>query len=88
MIVELAGGITAIILLTAGLIQLFKILKTKKAAGISSFAWFLYGIAGIGSYIFAEKYIAWQAIFSFLVPGVISLIISVLAYKYNKKRKR
>ena len=88
MIVELAGGITAIILLTAGLIQLFKILKTKKAAGISSFAWFLYGVAGIGSYIFAEKYIAWQAIFSFLVPGVISLAISAIAYKYNKKRKK
>jgi uncharacterized membrane protein YfcA len=88
MIVELAGWITAIILLTAGIMQLSKLLKTKKATGISSFAWFLYGVAGIGSYIFAEKYIAWQAIFSFLVPGVISFVISALAYSYDDKRKR
>lgn len=87
MIVEISGWITAAILLTAGFIQLSKILKTGKATGISPLAWLLYGAASITAYVFAEKYLIPQAILSFLVPGIISLAISAIAYKYNKKRK-
>jgi hypothetical protein len=50
-------------------------------------AWLLYGAASITAYVFAEKYLIPQAILSFLVPGIISLAISAIAYKYNKKRK-
>lgn len=87
MIVEISGWLTAVILVSAGTIQLTKIIRTGKATGISPVAWFLYSIASIGAYIFAEKYISWQALFSFLVPGALNLTIAILASIYNQRRK-
>ena len=83
---QLAGWVPAISLPVASFLQLYKIIITKKAAGISALAWILYALANLGAYIFTEKYFAVQSILAFLLTAIFNFAIVFFTLKYNSKQ--
>ncbi len=75
LITNLAGWIPAIILPTATMSQLIKIVRNKSAAGVSLATWLLFGIANVGLYIFTEKYFTLQALLGLLGTAIMDFII-------------
>ncbi len=88
MIIDVIGWVLVLILPTASTMQLFKIIKTRKAEGISAFAWFLYAVANFGTYIFTEKLLSIQAILAFLLTGILNLSIVGLTLYYGKRKQK
>lgn len=86
-IVNLAGWIPAIALPAATLLQLIKIVVTRKTAGVSVLTWGMFGIANLGIYIFTEKYFVIQSILAQLLTAVLNFVIvfCVLALRNPKK---
>ncbi|MBT7902701.1 hypothetical protein HN587_02485 [Candidatus Woesearchaeota archaeon] len=83
MIATIAGWLPAIILPVAAGIQLYKIIKYKKADGVSSLAWTFFAIANLGAYVFAEKYFLIQSILAFLLTAIINFAIAIFAKIYK-----
>lgn len=75
LITNLAGWIPAVILPTATVSQLLKIIRSKSAEGVSLSTWLLFGIANIGLYIFTEKYVALQSLIGLLGTAIMDFII-------------
>lgn len=86
LIIEIAGWVPAIVIPIATLIQLFTILINKNINGVSWIAWFLFGLANIGLYIYSEKYYALQTIIGLLGSALIDfIIVSLVLLKYGSK---
>ncbi len=83
MLTSIAGWIPAIILPAAAGMQLYKILRHKKAQGVSSLAWTFFAIANLGAYFFAEKYFMIQSILAFLLTAMLNFTIAVFARIYK-----
>ena len=81
---NLAGWIPAIILPTASLLQMIKIVRMKCAEGVSIMTWFMFGIANLGLYVFTEKYFAIQAILGMLGTALINFITVGVIMAYRK----
>ncbi|MEM9266447.1 MAG: hypothetical protein AAGA46_13055 [Cyanobacteria bacterium P01_F01_bin.13] len=75
LITNLAGWIPAVILPTATISQLLKIVRSKSAEGVSLSTWLLFGIANVGLYIFTEKYFTLQALIGLLGTAIMDFII-------------
>ena len=88
MLIDIVGWLPAIILPTAASIQLYKIIKNKKAQGVSALAWALFAVANLGAYFFAEKYFAIQAILAFLLTAIINFAIVILTKALNTKNSK
>lgn len=84
---NLAGWIPAIVLPTATMSQLLKIIRSQSTEGVSLTAWLLFGIANIGLYIFTEKYLALQALIGLLGTAVMDFMIvtTIILIEKNKK---
>ena len=79
--VNLAGWIPAVVFPAATFWQLLKIWRTKNATGVSVVTWLLFGLANIGLYIYAEKYLTFQSIFGFLGTATLDFtIVAVTLY--------
>ncbi|MEM1308398.1 MAG: hypothetical protein AAGF98_02665 [Cyanobacteria bacterium P01_H01_bin.153] len=74
----MAGWIPAIILPTATVSQLVKIVRSRSAEGVSLATWLLFGIANVGLYIFTEKYLAIQSLVGLLGTAMMDFIIVAL----------
>ncbi len=74
-VTNLAGWIPAVILPTATLFQLIKIIRSKSADGVSLTTWILFGFANLGLYVFTEKYQAPQTLIGLLGTAVLNFII-------------
>lgn len=80
------GWLPAFILPVSTILQLLKLLHSKKGENVSLLAWFLFGLANIGAYVFSEKYASIQSILAFLLTAFLDFVI-VFVLVYYKKNK-
>ncbi len=86
-IVELSGWVPAVIFPSATLMQLIKIVRERSVEGISVITWILFGIANIGLYIYAEKYLSFQSVAGLLGTAVIDFLIAGFTYSISRKQE-
>lgn len=85
-LIDFFGWLPGIIFPLATLIQLFAIVKSGSARGVSWVTWGLFGIANIGLYIYTEKYTALQPIIGMLGTAVLDFIIAGFAIRDRKRQ--
>jgi uncharacterized protein with PQ loop repeat len=85
LLIEISGWIPAIVFPVATLLQLIKIVQKNDARSISKTGWFLFGVANIGLYFYAEKYFALQSIIGFLGNAFFDFLIVILAFFYGSR---
>ena len=85
-ITNLAGWIPAVVLPTATLSQLVKIVRSQSVEGVSLMAWLLFGIANVGLYIFTEKYFALQALIGLLGTAIMDFVIVTMIIIIGKDK--
>ncbi len=85
--IELCGWLPAIIFPGASFVQLWVMLRDKKADGVSPTAWSLFGLANICLYIYTEKYAEFQTL-ALLLTAVIEFAIVVLWYKLTSSKAK
>jgi uncharacterized protein with PQ loop repeat len=85
-VAQIAGILPAIVFPAATLLQLVRMIRSRSAAGVSVSTWFLFGLANIAIYIYAERYDEWQAIIGMLLTAVIDFVIVGLVLFTNRKR--
>ena len=83
--VELAVWIPAIIFPAATGAQLLKIIREKTVEGVSILSWFMFGIANIGLYFYAEKYMSLQSIIGLLGTALLDFVIVGLTVSMSAK---
>jgi uncharacterized protein with PQ loop repeat len=83
---QIAGILPAIIFPAATLLQLFRIIRNRSAAGVNIATWFLFGWANVAIYIYAEHYTDWQAIVGMLLTAVLDFVIVALALFVYRNR--
>ncbi len=88
MIQELAGWLPALILPTATLLQIVKIIRQGNSDGVSMSSWILFGIANLGTYVFTGRYTAIQTILGFLLTAILNFVIVLLIVYYNRKNSK
>ena len=88
-ITNLSGWIPAVVLPTATMSQLVKIVRSNSAEGVSLVSWLLFGIANVGLYIFTEKYFSPQALIGLLGTALMDfvIVIMIVIVERNKKFK-
>lgn len=84
---QLVGVLPAVVFPTATLLQLVRIVRARSTAGVSVFAWTLFGIANIALYVYAERYTEWQAILGLLVTAILDFAIAGIAIAGLKPAK-
>ncbi len=84
--IEFLGWIPAVVFPLATVVQFVALIRAKTADGVSRTTWALFGVANVAMYLFAEKYLALQAIFAFL--GTAALDFAIVAYATWLKRQR
>jgi len=84
--IEIAGWIPAVVFPVATLLQLVKLHRESDARGLSRTTWILFGIANLGLYFYAEKYLAVQTIAGFL--GTAALDFTIAGYATLLLRKK
>ncbi len=72
LLINIAGWFPAVILPSAAIFQLVKIIRTKDISGISIISWLLFGIANIGLYCFTEKFFELQTLIGLLGTAVLN----------------
>jgi len=87
LVIQISGIIPAIIFPAASLIQLFTLLKRRKAEGVSALSWFCFGFANICLYVYTQKYDEWAAIITFLGTSSLNFAVCILALYYRRKAK-
>ncbi len=85
---QVAGILPAVVFPAATAFQLIQIIRTRSVAGVSAATWSLFGLANIAMYIYAERYLEWQAIFGMLLTAVLDFAIAGLALVAGKKARR
>ncbi len=83
---QIAGILPAIVFPAATSLQLLRILRSRSTAGVHVPTWFLFGLANVAIYIYAERYSEWQAIIGMLLTAVLDFVIVGLALWANRKR--
>jgi len=86
-LVNLAGWLPAIALPGATLAQLWTLIRTRSAEGVSVLTWLLFGFANLGIYIFTEKYVALQSILAQLLTAILNFIIVAVILTLRRQRK-
>ena len=67
--------------------QFYKIWKEGTAKGVSISTWFLFAIANVGLYIYAQKYDSLQMIVGLLGTAALDAAIVVLALARERKER-
>jgi hypothetical protein len=75
----IAGILPAIIFPAATLLQIVRMVRERSTVGVSVVTWSLFGIANIALYVYAERYLEWQAIIGLLLTAVLDFVIVGLA---------
>ena len=83
-VVQFCGWIPGILFPAAAALQLFEILKTGRADGISPLTWSFFSFANACLYIYAQKYFEFQSIVGFLGTSVLQATIVLLTLKKRK----
>lgn len=81
---QIAGILPALIFPAATLMQLVRLLRSRSPGEVSVLAWFLFGIANLGIYFYAERYTEWQAIVGMLLTAAIDFVIVGVALYYRQ----
>jgi hypothetical protein len=84
-VAQIAGILPAIVFPAATLLQLARMVQKRSAAGVNALTWFLFGLANIAIYIYAEHYGEWQAIVGMLLTAVLDFVIVALALLVYRK---
>jgi hypothetical protein len=84
-LVQIAGILPAIVFPAATLLQLARMVQKRSAAGVHVPTWFLFGLANVAIYIYAEHYGEWQAIVGMLLTAVLDFVIVALALLAYRK---
>jgi hypothetical protein len=84
---ELAGWLPGLIFPGATAMQFYKIWKEGTAKGVSISTWFLFAIANVGLYIYAQKYDSLQMIVGLLGTAALDTAIVVLALARERKER-
>lgn len=87
-VVQLCGWIPGIVFPAASGLQLFEILKTGRADGVSPLTWSLFSLANACLYIYTQKYIEFQSIMGFLFTSIMQATIVILTLKKRSAAKR
>jgi hypothetical protein len=83
---QIAGILPALVFPAATSLQLYRIVRSRSAAGVHVATWFLFGWANIAIYIYAEHYTEWQAIVGMLLTAILDFAIVGLAlFAYPKR---
>ena len=80
-ITNIAGWVPAIVFPVATAAQAFRIAVKRDADGISVIAWFLFGLANIGLYVYTEKYHSIQSIVGLLLTAAIDFVGQCIFYR-------
>jgi uncharacterized protein with PQ loop repeat len=86
-VMELAGWLPGLIFPGATAMQFYKIWKEGTAKGVSISTWFLFAIANVGLYIYAQKYDSLQMIVGLLGTAALDAAIVVLALARERKER-
>ncbi len=84
---QIAGILPAIVFPAATLLQLVRMIRARTADGVNVSTWFLFGLANIAIYIYAEHYDEWQSIVGMLLTAVLDFAIVGLALFAYRKRE-
>ena len=87
-ITDIAGWVPAIVFPVATAAQAFRIAVKRDADGISVIAWFLFGLANIGLYVYTEKYHSIQSIVGLLLTAGIDFVIVGQCIFYRRTGSR
>lgn len=82
---QVAGILPAIVFPTATFLQLWRMIRSRSAVGVSVLSWLLFGLANIALYIYTERYRDWQAISGLLLTAVLDFAIVGLALYSRSK---
>jgi uncharacterized protein with PQ loop repeat len=77
---QIAGILPAIVFPAATAAQLIQIARTRSTAGISAWTWVLFGFANIAMYVYADRFMEWQAIVGMLVTAILDFAIAAMAW--------
>jgi hypothetical protein len=83
-VMELAGWLPGVIFPGATALQLYTIWKKGTAKGVSISTWFLFAIANVGLYIYAQKYDSLQMIVGLL--GTAALDVAIVVFAIARER--
>ena len=72
---QLVGVLPAVIFPAATFLQLVRLARARTTAGVNASTWLLFGLANLALYIYAERYMEWQAILGMLVTAVLDFVI-------------
>ena len=86
-LIELTGWLPAIVFPSATLLQLIKIWKAKSVSGVSSLSWFLFGVANLGTYVYAQKYGSLPSILGFLGTALLDFAIVAAVFIRNNRAR-
>ena len=85
---QIVGILPAIVFPAATFLQLCRILQSRSAAGVNVATWFLFGLANIAIYIYAERYTEWQAIIGMLLTALFDfMIVGVALFAQRRCRE-
>jgi hypothetical protein len=84
---QVAGILPAIVFPAATFLQLWRMIRSRSAVGVSIGSWLLFGLANIALYIYTERYRDWQAISGLLLTAVLDFAIVGVAI-YHGRRQR
>ena len=80
-----AGFLPAILFPVATILQLDKLIKNKKAGGVSLYTWILMFIGNVGLYALSGRYKNWKSILGYL--GSAALNLAIVFYLVHLKKK-
>lgn len=85
---QIAGIIPAVVFPAATYLQLHRVVQQRSAAGVSIPTWLLFGFANLGIYVYAERYLEWQALAGMLLTGILDFAIVGLAWFYQRRARQ
>lgn len=82
---QLAGWLPAVVFPIASFAQLWAILRSRDARGVSILSWSLFAVANVALYVYVGRYGEPQAILSFLLTAAINVSIVVAALRCRRR---
>ncbi len=83
--IELVGYIPAIIFPAATVMQLVRLLRTKRSEGVPALTWAAFALGNISLYIYAEKYTELQSIIGQLATAALQVYVVYLILYYRRQ---
>jgi hypothetical protein len=84
---QLAGILPAIVFPTATFLQLWRMIRSRSAVGVSIGSWMLFGLANIALYIYVGHYDEWQSICGLLLTALLDFAIVGVAIHYGRRQQ-